>query len=535
MPTHLARARAAADVRTAPVVDRTDEAIGGHLEDAAHYPGGRAEGIARPVSAAEVAALVRSARHLLPIGAQSSVTGGATPCGGLVVSSERLTTFEALGPDRVRAGAGLSIDALQSRLAATGRWYAPYPTFTGATVGGIVATNAAGAATFKYGSTRAWVEGLTVVLACGCVLDLTRGDVVADRERRFELRCEHGTRHVQTGSYRMPAVAKCSAGYFAGPDMDLIDLFVGSEGTLAVVVDATLRVLPVRPSIALVMVPVPTETSGLTLVSTLRDRARATWAAADPGGLDVAAIEHLDRRCLEVLREDGVDRRLGISLPSTTDLLLLVQLELPLGLSPSEAFEQIAAFQSTAAEASALGTLCRLLHDHAVLDDSEIALPDQARRAAQILEFREGAPTAVNRRVGESRRKVDSRIDKTAADMIVPFDRFADMMAIYREGYSRRGLDYAIWGHISDGNVHPNVIPKTYADVVAGREAILEFGREATRLGGSPLAEHGVGRSALKQRLLREFHGERGIAKMRAIKDVLDPDHRLAPGVLFGE
>ena len=117
--------------------------------------------------------------------------------------------------------------------------------------------------------------------------------------------------------------------------------------------------------------------------------------------------------------------------------------------------------------------------------------------------------------------------------MIVPFDRFEDMMAIYREGYERRGLDYAIWGHISDGNVHPNVIPRSYADVVLGREAILEFGREAIRLGGSPLAEHGVGRSSLKQSLLHEMYGDRGIDEMRAIKRAIDPDWKMAPGVLF--
>ena len=107
------------------------------------------------------------------------------------------------------------------------------------------------------------------------------------------------------------------------------------------------------------------------------------------------------------------------------------------------------------------------------------------------------------------------------------------MLAIYRDGYARRGLDYAIWGHISDGNVHPNVIPRTHGDVVAGREAILEFGREAVRLGGCPLAEHGVGRSTLKQRLLRELYGAAGLEQMRSVKRVLDPAWKLAPGVLF--
>jgi D-lactate dehydrogenase (cytochrome) len=160
-------------------------------------------------------------------------------------------------------------------------------------------------------------------------------------------------------------------------------------------------------------------------------------------------------------------------------------------------------------------------------------MPGDERRAGQFLAFREAVPTGVNRRVGEAKRLVDARIEKTAADMIVPFDRFGEMMQHYREGYVRRGLDYAIWGHISDGNVHPNVIPKTYEDVVAGRDAILEFGRDVARLGGCPLAEHGVGRSGLKQTLLRQLYGAPALQEMRAIKRALDPEWKLAPGVIF--
>jgi D-lactate dehydrogenase (cytochrome) len=117
--------------------------------------------------------------------------------------------------------------------------------------------------------------------------------------------------------------------------------------------------------------------------------------------------------------------------------------------------------------------------------------------------------------------------------MIVPFEHFGAMLRHYREGYRRRGLDFAIWGHISDGNVHPNVIPRSYDDVVAGREAILEFGREVARLGGCPLAEHGVGRSSVKQALLEQLYGQAGLDEMRAIKRVLDPESKLAPGVIF--
>jgi D-lactate dehydrogenase (cytochrome) len=221
-----------------------------------------------------------------------------------------------------------------------------------------------------------------------------------------------------------------------------------------------------------------------------------------------------------------------VNVPEGTALLLLVQLEFPTRLTDSQVHDDIAGAMSDGVDSS-IGRFCRQLWEHEALDQAEIAAPGNIRRSQQFLALREGAPTGVNRRVGDARRLVDTRIDKTAADMIVPFDRFADMMIMYREGYGSRGLDYAIWGHISDGNVHPNVIPRSHADVVKGREAILEFGREVVRLGGSPLAEHGVGRSTIKQTLLRQLYGERGIEQMRAIKREIDPDWKLAPGVIF--
>jgi D-lactate dehydrogenase (cytochrome) len=178
--------------------------------------------------------------------------------------------------------------------------------------------------------------------------------------------------------------------------------------------------------------------------------------------------------------------------------------------------------------------LCRLLDQRDVLDRTELAMPGDRRRQDQFLALREAVPAGVNRRVGDAKRDIDSRIEKTAADMIVPFNRAGEMDAIYREGFRRRDLDFALWGHLSDGNVHPNVIPRAYDDVVRGRDAILEFGREVARLGGCPLAEHGVGRSAIKQALLRQLYGDAGVEEMRAIKRVLDPDWKLAPGVLFG-
>jgi D-lactate dehydrogenase (cytochrome) len=489
-----------------------------YLSDAAHYPGGHAAAVCIPRQIEEIPDIVRHARTLLPIGAQSSLTGGATPMGETVLSTEKLTRVIDVGASHVTVEAGVPVAVLQDVLRASGAWFPPVPTFTGALAGGIVATNAAGAATFRHGAVRRWVEALTVVLADGSVLDVRRGDT---RARDGRLRFDAGGRSwdVPVPTYRMPDVVKVSAGYYAAPDMDLIDLFIGSEGTLGVITTVTFGTLTPVPTLALALVPCRSEPDALALVGDLRRESA------------VAAIEHMDARCLQIVEEDGAARRNDVRFPPATSLALLVQVELPGDTTEAAAFAEIASALESTAE-TPLARVCRILAAHGVFDDTEMALPGNARRAAQLIAIREAVPAGVNQRVGAAQRDVDARIAKTAADMIVPFDRFAEMMAIYRDGFASRGLDFAVWGHISDGNVHPNVLPRCYGDVELGKDAILFFGREVARLGGCPLAEHGVGRNAVKQALLTQLYGVRGIDEMRAVKRALDPSHKLAPGVI---
>jgi D-lactate dehydrogenase (cytochrome) len=90
-----------------------------------------------------------------------------------------------------------------------------------------------------------------------------------------------------------------------------------------------------------------------------------------------------------------------------------------------------------------------------------------------------------------------------------------------------------VWGHISDGNVHPNVIPRGYPDVERGRDMIVKLARRVIEMGGSPLAEHGVGRNLVKQQLLEMLYGREGVESMRRAKLSLDPDWMLGSGLLF--
>ena len=508
---HRIRARRAA--KTAPpAFDSDPGVIDSFLSDAAHVPGGVAAGVVFPADVDEVAAVVAASTRLLPIGAQSSLTGGATPRGDVVLSTRRLAHISEPRNGSVRVGAGVPLATLQRALAGQGLYYPPTPTFDGAFVGGTISTNAAGAATFKYGSTRPWVEALTVVLADGSILEIQRGDVAASGDGWFEIeRIDGAISRVTVPGYTMPSVPKLSAGYFAAPGMDLVDLFVGSEGTLGVIADATLRVIA-RPRLCIALVECADERQAVAVTGALRAAAHAAWN--DRGPLDVAAIEYIDARAIAVL-DAAIFARTGVARPHADGTLLLVQIE----------------FGPRADDA--LAALRALLDECGVGGDPVLAMPGDERGASRLIELREAVPAAVNGRVAAAKAAVHPDIQKTAGDLIVPAERLGDSLVLYREAFERRGLEYAIWGHASDGNLHPNIIPRALADVDLGREAIREMARGVTAMGGAPLAEHGVGRSPLKQSLLLDLYGERGIEQMRAVKRALDPGNKLAAGVLF--
>ncbi len=513
-----------------PIARTTDpEELAAFLTDAAHVPGGHSPALYFPETEAEVAALLGDVDPVLVIGAQSSLTGGATPRGERLLATSRMTMIAQETTDAVVVGAGVVLAELTRELATRGRWYPAIPTYDGATVGGTVATNAAGAATFKYGATRAWVRGLTVVLPCGDVLDLVRGEATASPDAHFEIVAVDGrSRRVQVPAYRMPSVRKLAAGYFAAPGMDLVDLFIGAEGTLGVVTSVTLGVLAQMPAWFVGLVPCRSEPAALALADDLRRAAVLPVAT----GIDVAAIEYLDTRSLALARADGSVDRLGLAIGTDAAAALLFQIALPPDVDAATAAAHVARADDPTSD-TMLGRVCRLLARHDVLTTTLPALPGETTRREALLALREAVPLAVNRRIGEAQRAIDPALTKSGGDVVVPLDRLGDLVQRTRAILAAEELDHAIWGHLSDGNLHPNVLPRHRDDRERATRAQIAIGRAAIALGGSPLSEHGVGRSAVKQQLLRDLYGDAGILAMQRVKRALDPRGRLAPGVIF--
>ena len=528
---------------TVPALVDDPAIVEGYLEDASGVPPGRARGLVRPQDETEAAAFLREAARsgapLLFQAARSSLTAGAVPRDDLIVSVERMGRIspirQAAGRATVTVEAGVRLSELQARLADEHLYYPPVPTFQGAMIGGTVSTNAGGAASFKYGVTRGWVCGLRVLLANGDLLELERGEAVARRGASFRIVASDGVQiEVPTPVHELPALKKVSAGYHSADPLDLIDLFIGSEGTLGLITAATLRLEPLPAAVVTGLILLASTERAIALGSELRRAAERSRAAGDRNGPDVRAVEWLDGNCIRLLRDAGEAARERIRFPEDAQAGLLFEMELPDATTDEGAQATLAALLEGqgAAVDGPLTRLFSLLQRHDALDRLEIGFPEDAGRRQALNRLREAAPTRVAE-ILAARRAQGAKVRKVGGDLIVPFEHLPEMMRRYEEGFGRRGLEHAVWGHFSDGNLHPNALPRNDEETRNGEDALLEFADAAIRLGGAPLSEHGVGRNPLKQELLRRFVGAPGVEAMRRVKRALDPAGRLARGVLF--
>jgi len=491
------------------------ERFAGHLADESRLAGS-AEALAFPLCEADVCELLPGGRTVTISSGRTGICGGAVPRGGLAVSTERMDSLavEQAGDGRwtARCGPGLSLERLGSELAAHDPklFFPPNPTESTAQVGGAVAANASGGRTYRWGATRRYVRGLRVALACGEILAIARGECLAS-DGGFEIELSGGgVLNVPVPRVRMPAV-KSAAGYFAAPDMDLVDLFVGSEGTLGAIVETTLDLEIAPESILSLQGFFPGEEGALDFVRALRGEIESE--APPPAG--VQAIEYFDGRSLDLLREkraaDGPDSEIP-ELPGDAGAAVLVEVA-------GDAHDEDEALESLAVLLEAFGA------------DSETAWAGMDERERERLAaFRHALPEAVNSLIGRAQRE-HPELTKVGTDMAVPAGALGEMMNAYRSAMETAGLRYVIFGHAGENHLHLNVLPANMDEHARAKKLYLDLARRAVELGGTVSAEHGIGK--LKRAFLEVMYGPEGVKEMLGVKRALDPDGILGPGTLF--
>lgn len=430
------------------------------------------ESVARPASVEEVAELLREATadrtYVTPAGLQSSTTGASITDRGVLLSLRNLSHIGDVNTDErtIRVGAGAVVADVRRAAEAAGLLFTPDPTSEEeSTVGGAIACNASGARSLRYGATGPHVRALTVLLASGELLELRR-----------------------------PQLEKNTVGYPIAHDP--VQWFVGSEGTLGVVVEAEFALHPLPHQVLGLIVPFEREADALAFVVSAR---RST--AVHP-------------RCLEYFDQGAMDiaRAAEGSSGWATDATAMVYVE---ETGANEAGDDELPLDAWLALAES---------HHALAED--IRVYDSPASQYEARRMRHAVPATMNER-GAARRPFGGR--KVSTDWAVPYPRLAEALGIARRFADDAGIPRGIaYGHAGNGHPHQNFIAADADELQRIEQVVYATLREVIAMGGTVAAEHGIGK--LKRRWLPLQASDAQQRVMRALKHEFDPYGLLAPG-----
>lgn len=498
-----------------------------YLDDESHSFDGATEKIIFPTTEEELVTILRDAfegnTQVTIQGARTGLTGAAVPLGGITVNLEKMNKLLYFNYDTdeglysIAAQAGVLLEDLvrvvinkdlaklegkgtseqQKALAQFMSESATYtfpvdPTEMSAWVGGITACNASGARTLKYGAVRDWVCRMRVVLVNGDVLDIERGKVKAENGKFEIINSDGSTTEVVIPTYVMPTT-KNAAGIFAKPDMDLIDLFIGSEGILGVITEVELGLITLPDSIMTVMAFFKSEDDAVNFVYDIR---------APDTPVEMGFLEYFGPNALKMIKEKAASS--GIKVPALSDDI-----------------EAIVFFEFTYTdedmEDKVMG-LEMILNKHNSSSESSWAGLDRAE-LEKMKTVRHFIPETVNATIA-MRKAEYHEVHKIGTDMAVPDEALRGYLKYYREILEAQGMEYVIFGHIGNNHLHVNMLPRNNEEVHQGMENYMTFAKRAVELGGTVAAEHGIGK--LKRAFLEVMYGEKGISEMQAVKRALD-------------
>ncbi len=483
-----------------------------YLKDASNLSGGYAQEVVFPEDEKDVTQVLEEAcRTKTPVtvaGNGTGLVGARIPFGGIVLSTEKLgglwKIYHANGNTGYAVtGPAVTLRALQEAVSAKGLLYPPDPTEQNAFLGASVATNASGARTFKYGATRRWVRRLKVVLATGDVLELRRGECLAHKEDRLFLKGSRNIFELKLPQYQIPE-GKHSAGYYSAPGMSVLDLFIGSEGTLGVITEIEVALIPKPHELFSGVVFFDREEHAWQFAHQARESSMKNRASCAKDQIDASALEYFDSQSLGILRS--------------------AYSQIPQRAQAAIFFEQ--EIQPESGKKLLVEQWFRLCQScHALSDQSWFSQSPKEHTEFRV--FRHAIPVLVNKTLRQHNQQ------KIGTDFTVPGERLFDLLELYRQSLSDSGLRYCIFGHVADNHLHVNLLPQNDREADRGWRLYHTLVHKIIAWGGTISAEHGVGK--IKRKYLLDMFGPSGLREMASIKKKLDPCLILGRGNIIPE
>ena len=486
------------------IIKTEQDEIQNYLVDASNTKG-FCDTVYIPESVDEISAILIDANNKMqPVtisGNGTGLTGARVPQGGIVISTEKLNKIIEINTEEMYAivEPGVILSELRDTLLSEDVLYPPDPTEWNCFVGGTVATNASGAKTFKYGPTRNYVEELEIVLADGDYLQLKRGENHA-KDYSLQLKSYAGREiNFTLPEYEMPKT-KNASGYFCKRNMDAIDLFIGSEGTLGVITKLKLRLLPIPKNEISCVLFFESEKNGLDFLAEARDESYSNRESKNKDGIDATALEYFDENSLKFLIKDFSN--------------------IPANSKAAIWFEQ----QCSGNDDQLLEQWINLfLQYDGKEEDAWFAMTEKDKE--QIVNFRHTISTNVNEYI------THNNFRKLGTDVAVPDELFIDFYYKMKNEVEESKLDYVVYGHLGNSHYHLNILPKTEEEFLTGQKIYSNICHQAIKIGGTFSAEHGVGKN--KTDYLVDMYGENNVNKMREVKTALDPNYILGVGNIF--
>ena len=456
------------------------------------------------------------------IGAQTGTTGGAVPqdsnwAVAFSTMNRILTVTRETGELPVMlCEPGVTLEGINRFLQAPQDWpykvegsefleprsffYPPDPTEMTAQLGGTVATNASGARSFRFGPTRSHVDSLLLVLPTGETAKLRRKRIESSDKIRT-LTTDHGSVLSFPELPYFSSRIKNASGYFNTPDMELMDLFIGSEGTLAAYAAIGIRL---QPSMNML--------SGLSFF-------KDTEAAFDFADFlreerQIAAIEFFDNNSLRFI--DRYRQRLPGALP-----------EFPASAQSAVLWEFLEA-QPETWESQMDKWEEALVRCNSSLDNTWSGFTDAEKE--RLRRFRHALPEMVNAVIAENKRFC-KEIRKIGTDSALTSEHFRSVYTTMMSRIGQSGVTCAAWGHLGDYHIHINLIPSNKEELLIALDIYDECMSLAVDHDGTVSAEHGIGK--IKKKYLLKMYGQQAVDAMRAVKSISDPYSILNPGNLF--
>jgi D-lactate dehydrogenase (cytochrome) len=491
------------------IIKEDKDVIQNYFEDNSGVRGSNADFVAIVENEEEIPVFLKEmSDKKVPVtvaGALTANTASALAFGGAVLSLERLNKIceiKKIDNDyaliKVQAGARLS--DIKSKTLSEGWLYPPDPTEKNAFIGGNIATNASGGRGFKFGATRDYVKALKVAFADGSTFFIERGRHFADKDGKIVFDTNKGKKEIILPKYILPKI-KNAAGYYNYPQADLIDVFIGSEGTLCVFIEATLKLIPHFKEAFGGIIFFDDRNKAYKFVEKIKNISKKTKSENLKTSISAMSLEYLDKNALFLVKD------VYPIIPTDAEAGIMFEQDVYNGT-----FDILMEQWTTEIESSAISL-------------EKVWVASNISEMEKFRVFRHKIPEKVNEIVKKN------KVPKVGTDFAVPEGKLTEIVDFCEQEFKKAGVFNLTFGHIGENHLHANIVSADEQEYSECRQMYVRIAQKVVELGGTVSAEHGIGK--LRHIFLEKMLKEEGFKELAKFKKLLDRNGILGVDNIF--